>query len=186
MSKMLTGKEALQALANGECLTRSGWGGDKYIYMDEEGFACDENGDSYHNAMYSELHLEWEIYERLDNKPLLRTLYAGMELTLNARYYSYTLRVGMGYDAIWFSALETFMKLKSHKLSRKIQDGISQWFLDFRQISESIETESFISMSNKIGYISPAFNREKDALKAIKDIGEENIINMFKVFGGVE
>lgn len=87
--------------------------------------------------------------------------------------------------AKWDEALKTLMELKAHRLTVKAEDGKSQLCIINGRDNVSLNISTFDSEYFKLRMISPFFNTREDAKKAIKDIGEEAIIEMMKVMQGM-
>lgn len=85
----------------------------------------------------------------------------------------------------WFKALETFMQLKGHPLAIIATDNEDQWFIAFEDDSGDLAIDSGRDILYKFHIISPMFSSEKDANKAMDDIGQENIVHMMMTFQGI-
>lgn len=83
----------------------------------------------------------------------------------------------------WMGALNAFMKLKSHPLSKKPSKDNAQFYIAYDAHIGLVILDHDI-WSYKIDFISPMFSTEGDARHAIDDVGKDNILNMFKTFGG--
>lgn len=84
----------------------------------------------------------------------------------------------------FITALKTLMELKSHPLAVPASDDNKyQYFICFCITILKINNYSLNSF--KLSEISPAFNDKIDAQQAIEDIGENRLIEMFKVFQGI-
>lgn len=189
MSKALKGKEVWQALLDGKKITRlNGEQSFKYIFMSDYGYVVDENNEPFTagDGLVEVTHNEWKNYE--EEEPLVE--YAPSErlhLSANSEIHTYQLsEVFYLKDSMkWHEALFTFMRLKAHPLARKISNDLYQYLI-FLDNYGQICIEAYMRSIGKITEISPCFDSEEEVLQVIKDVGEENIINMFKVFGGVK
>lgn len=94
----------------------------------------------------------------------------------------------------WKKAIATFLRLKQHPLARKCkhEDGL-QWVIILRATmfkaytaEYELTTDCWRSTYTKIAYLSPCFNLAEDANKAIKELGKDNLLEMFRTFQGVE
>jgi hypothetical protein len=87
---------------------------------------------------------------------------------------------------VWADALETFMNLKGHPLAVKAKDDFQQFCLLFTEdCMNAIKIDVWHYNKSKFAFISPMFATEEDARQAIKDIGEETLLKMAKVFQGI-
>jgi hypothetical protein len=84
----------------------------------------------------------------------------------------------------WADAIKTFFSLKSHPLAKKPVENESQSVILLKD--DKIVLEAWCIVRNKLQLLSSLFSSDEDAKKAISDIGEENLIHMFKTFQGVE
>jgi len=94
----------------------------------------------------------------------------------------------------WDKALVTFVKLREHPLAKPIKgvDGQYGFQLDelisfsgsVINVSYKIITSWEDSSYNKEGTLTAWFDTEEDIISAKKDIGEENLIQMFLTLNG--
>jgi hypothetical protein len=85
----------------------------------------------------------------------------------------------------WDKALATFMRLKAHPLAKRIEYKMEQFIISVSQDIERCLIIDCYDKETKSTLLSPCFKSEKDARQSIKDIGEDNIIEMFKTFSGL-
>lgn len=78
-------------------------------------------------------------------------------------------------------ALTTFILLRKQPGSEVAKDKELQYIIDCNMAGNLVIEECSIS-GFKIGNISPCFNSEESARKAIETLGEERILNMLKYF----
>lgn len=189
MSKTLKGKEVWQALLDGKKIKGIGWERIKWVRMLDDGRIIHLTDDECADLAFTVSSLAYEIYEEPKEKPLIEySPRYQLTIVADSNYFNYHEQESFYLvDSIkWKDALYTFMRLKGHPLARKIKKSHTQWFLSFDPRYTGLSIMYYQSLQNKIDSLSSFFDSEKDALCAIEDIGQENIINMFKVFGGVE
>ncbi len=87
----------------------------------------------------------------------------------------------------FFKAIKTLVQLKSHPLARKAEEGVEQFLIAHAYKGlDILRTQESFSNKFKMQYVSPPFNTRDDCLKAMSDIGEDIIMNMFKTLQGVK
>jgi hypothetical protein len=83
----------------------------------------------------------------------------------------------------FIKALQTFLRLKAHPLAVKPSRN-DQCYIVCNLDDGNVCSYYASEYMDKGDYISPMFSDEKDSDKAIQDIGEDNLVEMFKVFSG--
>lgn len=78
-------------------------------------------------------------------------------------------------------ALTTFILLRKQPGSEVANDN-SQYIIKLKPWGTNPEVEYYSTVGYKLMNISPCFNSEESARKAIETLGEERILNMFKYF----
>jgi hypothetical protein len=84
----------------------------------------------------------------------------------------------------FIKALQTFLRLKAHPLAREPSET-PQPYLALNTGQGNICYIMCNEFKDKCDYLSPMFDSYPDAEKAVEDIGEKNLVEMFKVFSGV-
>lgn len=78
-------------------------------------------------------------------------------------------------------AFDTMLLLRHQPGTVTATWNLTQWVI---QPSDdhmlTLEVDDWIGLASKSGFISPCFATESDALRAIKTVGEERILRMFK------
>ena len=187
-------KEVMQALIDGKVLLCK-----EYVYKLHEGNLCfwgiakkwkisdwNVNYLAKNNCEISETDPEAEYKKSLepkygalgfDNKfinfNVLNLIYCGNETDFKAQ---------QGKALMFNEAFRTLIRLKAHPLSVAAVDEKYQYVI--LQAQEIIDVSKYMGLEFKLDYLSPFFNSEEDARQAIKDIGEERILSMFKVLQG--
>jgi hypothetical protein len=110
-------------------------------------------------------------------------------------FYSFYCHSGnskINFDSIekadkFAKALDTFIRLKAHPLAVKpdFEDDEEQFYIGVNLCGGTAVSVSSDYAPDKPDYLSPMFDSEEDADKAIKDIGEDNLVEMFKTFSGL-
>lgn len=187
-------KEVMQALIDGKILTCTG---DMYKLYENRLCFWDNAGkwkiSSYtvnyltgSHCKISSIDPEAESKKSLDPKygalgfdskfinfSILNTIYCGNAIDFKAQQKK----------ALMFNeAFLTLVKLKAHSLSVAAVDAKYQYVI--LQAQEIIDVSKYTGLEFKLDCLSPFFNSEEDARKAIKDIGKDRIISMFKVLQG--
>lgn len=80
-------------------------------------------------------------------------------------------------------ALQTLIELKAHPLSVAAVDCLDQY--NISMYGNSITTGRNVLLQTKLSQVSAFFYLSEHAEEAIKDIGEDRLISMFKVLQGV-
>jgi len=180
MSKVLTSKEAFQALLDGKKIKAIEM--DTVYFLDENGgLIC--QGEQLSGDIFRDYQMK--IYEEPEEKPLMNGWFGSAQITVDDNMFY--MRLNCNDSCEWRKALGTFMQLKTYPLARKVILGRDQYII--RPLTNTLKDtyiEGGYSFIFKLNNLSPCFSSKEDAQKAIDAIGEENIINMFKVFGGVE
>lgn len=90
----------------------------------------------------------------------------------------------------WRKSLCTFMELKAHPLAVKPTLDHEERFEEQFYVGINIGENKIYPLDSdfncdKSDYLSPMFDSLDDIRKAIYDIGEDNLLEMFKTFSGV-
>lgn len=136
-----------------------------------------------------ELNATWEIYQKPKEES------KGLWEMHNIEPANIIFRItakGMHMPADeknWANAFDTFIKLKGHRLAVKSEDNKIQYFILVSNNPDghivNLHVDDYYALECKLSEISPAFSCHEDAAKAIKDIGEDNLLHMFKIFQGL-
>lgn len=139
------------------------------------------------------LGCEWQIYEDpKESKGLWKP--SDDESNCHSLYISYHPYRNVinfkDYDIrhTWGRALETFMRLKGNPFAVPVIEDKSQYCISpyHRGSFEFVIAIDCLTRSvYKCGSLSPCFEKEIDAKQAIKDIGADNLLHMFKTFQGI-
>lgn len=135
------------------------------------------------------LDCEWQIHEEPKEKPGPMGLWHserdpdGVEDLHTKHYVSCRNYVISSQHDAWSAALETFMRLKGHPLAVKPNNDETHFFIRIRE--EKLMIDSYECLPNKLTEVSAPFDSVDDGKQAIKDIGEDNLLHMFKTFQGI-
>lgn len=124
-----------------------------------------------------------ELREQL-NKPEYKALF---DLSNQNKSYVWASRfVYPDQDTAkaYHEAFGTLIQLRKCHGSEPVSDK-EQHFISLNH-SNNLRILRSRFVGDKVSEISPAFDTQENAQKAIESIGEENIINMFKTFHGVK
>lgn len=146
-----------------------------------------------------EITSKWAIYEESKPQPIIDgdliikgSYFEGWDPKPSINYYGKKPFLVFNIErfnnkkqaADWTEALKTFMLLKSHPLAVKPLDYEKQYFIEI-SVGGSLVIDATEITNSKLSRLSPHFNTEKDAEKAISDIGKEHILHMMRTFQGV-
>lgn len=105
-------------------------------------------------------------------------------ISFNQFFSQYEYQKSESDKALKFiNALKTLIELKSHPLAVPFNDGKTyQYFICSYAFEPTLTINNY---SYKLYEVSPAFNNKEDAQQAIKDIGKDRLLSMFKVLQGI-
>lgn len=147
---------------------------------------------SFNNKMIAHwLNCDWQIYEEpkeskgLWEKPAHEnSVYFGLRLGGNLHKFS-----GESDAFRWGKALNTFMLLKGHPLAIPFDNSKLRVHYCIFHNPNGLNHKDIGVHLGMAGQgtqnISPSFSNFDDANQALKDIGPENLLHMFKTFSGI-
>lgn len=83
-------------------------------------------------------------------------------------------------------AINTFLMLRKCEGSTTTKERVAQWLIEYDVEAEKVITTRRYVLSSKISRLSPAFDTEANAQKAIKTIGKDKLTALFKTTHHVE
>jgi hypothetical protein len=158
---------------------------DNFFYFRKNGHIY---GTSYRNIkldIHTIIHLsKFKFIKVEDEKPKENGLGLGSyKITTN---YS-TWIEGSGEEKI-VKALDIYKRLLSHHLVVKLTNDGEFYLIETEDLGEGLFLD--ICLCSLLEYtffrLSPCFKNKENAEQAIKDIGEDNLLFMFKALNGVE
>lgn len=85
----------------------------------------------------------------------------------------------------YVSAINMFLLLRKQEGTKETTDKTAQWLIECDIDKNIVAPVRRYVLSSKMSRLSPAFATEESASKAIKALGKENLIAMFKTFHAI-
>lgn len=82
----------------------------------------------------------------------------------------------------YMDAINTFLMLRKQEGSMPTKDKMAQWLVEYDADGNKITVARRYVLGSKMSRLSPSFSSEDNANKAIKSIGKDKLIEMFKTF----
>lgn len=79
-------------------------------------------------------------------------------------------------------AINTFLLLRKQEGSTPTRDKVAQWLLEYDVEGNKVVVARRYVLGSKMSRLSPSFASDEHANKAIKSIGKDKLIEMFKTF----
>lgn len=195
----LTIQEAIEVMKNGiYCICELN--PTTKLKIKDDNYYAEREGESWTFTYIDNYFIcaKWAIYEEpKQSTPLIQFKENGIKIECyvahNTSYGhdSYTARFWLENFKKqeecndWRKALNTFMRLKCNPLAEIAADNKRQWLIEIGSFEEIIKIDEYDYNFTKLINISPCFSTKEDAESAITDIGEENLLHMFKTFQGI-
>lgn len=79
-------------------------------------------------------------------------------------------------------AIDTFLLLRKSEGSTSTRDKLAQWMVEYDVSENKVMVARRFVANSKVSRLSPSFDSEENADKAVKAIGKDKLIEMFKTF----